>query len=97
MKTITHYYCRKSYSTQTTNKLQEAVLEYFNELHGTLICVENLDELKSDILAVISSFNAEYKRCTPYNVSFREEENQIYINGIYPIRFSLENARLTVL
>lgn len=100
MKKYTHYFCRLGYSTAISNKLQKAVRDYFEQLHGTLICKENLDELKANIFTIIESFNKEFPLCKPIKLYFEEDGPDgdcINIYGLSAVRFSLDKANLKVL
>lgn len=93
-KSPTHYFVNVGHQNATKNKLQEEFHVYLYSLKATLITVDRLKILKSEILEKADELNKKYPRCTPLKIKIDNLHfnNGFMLSGFYSIVFQILKA-----
>lgn len=78
------YLAHKTYSTQPKNTLDQAFEDYLNELDGTLIENDQINQYMNNVHEKYSELSKIHSRCKPRELSFYghlRENGKISLHG----------------
>lgn len=86
------YFTYYGHSTQAKNKLQRAIMDYFESLSQTLIPEGQLPKFKEQCYLEIKRLNALFNRCKSEKISIEDngfDKDYIRASGLYNMNFYL--------
>ena len=86
------YFTYYGYSTQAKNKLERAIMDYFQSISQMLIPEGDLRAFQDTCYKKVTALNAEFSRCQPVNIELTPsygDKGYIKASGLYAMNFTL--------
>ncbi|MDN3675714.1 hypothetical protein QWY99_22020 [Flavobacterium branchiarum] len=90
-KKVTHYFVYVGHSNATKNKLQDEFENYLKSLSATIIEVNKLEDLKSEIINKSLELNEIHRRCQGLKISIVDMHYSkgFMISGFHSLVFQI--------